>query len=150
MWFAVPAPVLMFVCAPGHFGVEAWMVARHGAMTINRSRRPAAQARCSVTSVSLDTPWVRDELREHLSRLADHAWLVRATSEELDELLDALDETGVLEDPGDRIGYVLRNEGEAVAMAKLGLRLNYAQQDPTEEGWQSVAEAARAALDAIA
>jgi hypothetical protein len=37
-----------------------------------------------------------------------------------------------------------------VAMAKVGLRLNYAQQDPTEEGWQSVAEAARAALDALA
>jgi hypothetical protein len=99
--------------------------------------------------VSLDTPWVRDELREHLSRLADLAWLLQATSEELDELLDALDETGVLEDPGDRIGYVLRDEGEAVAMAKVGLRLNYAQQDPTEEGWRSVAEAARAALDAI-
>ena len=66
-----------------------------------------------------------------------------------DELLDALDETGVLEDPGDRIGYVLRDEGEAVAMAKVGLRLNYAQQDPTDDGWRSVAEAARAALDAI-
>ena len=100
--------------------------------------------------MSLDTPWVRDELREHLSRLADHAWLLQATSEELDELLDAVDETGVLEDPGDHIGYVLRNEAEAVAMAKLGLRLNYAQQDLTEEGWRSVAEAARAALDAIA
>jgi hypothetical protein len=35
-------------------------------------------------------------------------------------------------------------------MAKLGLRLNYAQQDLTEEGWRSVAEAARAALDALA
>ena len=56
--------------------------------------------------------------------------------------MDAIDETGVLEDPGDRIGYVLRDEGEAVAMAKVGLRLNYAQQDPTEEGWRSVAEAA--------
>ena len=37
MWFAVPAPTLMFVGAPGHFGVEAWMVARHGAMTFYRS-----------------------------------------------------------------------------------------------------------------
>jgi hypothetical protein len=35
-------------------------------------------------------------------------------------------------------------------MAKLGLRLNYAQQDLTEESWRSVAEAARAALDALA
>ena len=34
-------------------------------------------------------------------------------------------------------------------MAKVGLRLNYAQQDPTDEGWRSVAEAARAALGAI-
>jgi hypothetical protein len=100
--------------------------------------------------VSLDTPWVRDELREHLSRLGDEAWLLHATSEEREELLDALDETGVLEDPGDRIGYVLRDEGEAVAMAKLGLRLNYAEQDQTDEGWRSVAEAARAAVDALA
>ncbi len=110
-----------------------------------RSARPGSPDR----HVPLDTPWVREELREHLSRLADQAWLLHATSEELDELLDALDETCVLEDPGDRIGYVLRDEGEAVAMAKVGLRLNYAQQDPTEEGWRSVAEAARAALDAL-
>ena len=44
MWFAIPAAVFMFVCAPGHFGVEAWIVARHGAMTVNRPSRPTPQA----------------------------------------------------------------------------------------------------------
>ena len=100
--------------------------------------------------MSLDTPWLRDELREHLARLADVQWLQGAApGPEFDELLDSIDETGVLEDPGSRIGYILRNEAEAVAMAKLGLRLDHTLQDPTDDGWQSVAEAARSALDAL-
>ena len=101
--------------------------------------------------MALDTPWVRDDLREHFARLADAQWLRDAAgTPELDELLDAIDETGVLEDPGSRIGYVLHNEREASIMAKLGLRLDHVLADPTDDGWDSIAEAARAALDALA
>jgi hypothetical protein len=102
-------------------------------------------------TVPLDTPWIRDELREHLSRIADATWLQTAAgTPELDELIDAIDETGVLEDPGSSIGYILHDEREASRMATLGLRLNHVLDDPTEDGWQSVSQAARTALDALA
>lgn len=101
--------------------------------------------------MALDTPWVRDELREHLARLADARWLRSvAGTPELDEVIEAIDETGVLEDPGSSIGYVLHDEREASLMAKLGLRLDHVLGDPTDDGWDSVAEAARGALDALA
>jgi hypothetical protein len=96
--------------------------------------------------VTLDTPWLRDELREHLARLADPQALPEP---ELDAILDFLDETGVTEDPGSRIGYILEDEREAVVMAKLGLRLDHALQDPADETWQAVSEAARSALETL-
>jgi hypothetical protein len=58
--------------------------------------------------------------------------------------LDAIDETGVLEDPGSRIGYILHESARPRIMAKLGLRLDHVLADPTDDGWDSVAEAARA------
>ena len=85
--------------------------------------------RAAVPSgVALDTPWLRDELREHLARLADERWLEAetaasdGTSPELDEILDFLDETDVGDDPGSRIGYILRDEPDAAVIAKLGIR----------------------------
>jgi hypothetical protein len=98
----------------------------------------------TVHGVTLDTPWLRDDLREHLSRLA--AARPEAESPELEAFLDFLDETGVAEDPGSAIGYILRDEREASVIATLGLRLDHTLDDPTDDGWDSVSDAARSAL----
>lgn len=63
----------------------------------------------------LQTPWLRDELIDRLSRLADPEWLAAATpgggcSDAIDEILDFFDDTGVLDEPAARIGYGLTGE----------------------------------------
>lgn len=98
--------------------------------------------------MALDTPWLRDELCEHLSRLA--AAQPDGAGPEFDEFLDFLDETGVAEDPGGKIGYILRDEREASVMATFGLRLEHTLSDPSDDGWQSVSDAARTALAVLA
>ena len=60
------------------------------------------------------------------------------------------DETGVAEDPGGKIGYILRDEREASVMATFGLRLEHTLSDPSDDGWQSVSDAARTALAVLA
>jgi hypothetical protein len=42
MYFAIPARVFMFVCAPGHFGVAAWIVERQGDICMSRDRSRSA------------------------------------------------------------------------------------------------------------
>jgi hypothetical protein len=101
--------------------------------------------------VSLQTPWLRDELRSHLLHLSDAQWLQRAVDPSglghaLDEVLDFLDDTGVADDPAGRIGYILYDQCEADAMTRLGQALDLALDGRADERWQSVSEAARHAL----
>lgn len=65
---------------------------------------------------SLKTPWLRTELLHVLRNLADLGWLSGAMDDrgrpdqELAAAYDFLDDTGVLDTPTGRVGYVLLDE----------------------------------------
>ncbi|MFI8201299.1 hypothetical protein [Streptomyces sp. NPDC085937] len=98
----------------------------------------------------LQTPWLRDQLVDWLRQLGDRSQLetlrVPSGSESLDHLLDFFDDTGVLDDPGARIGYLLRDEREAEAMRRLGLVLDEALHS---QKWGPVMANAREALEVM-
>jgi hypothetical protein len=105
--------------------------------------------------MSLQTPWLRDQLRSHLLDLANATWLQTAVNREgrpddaHDAVLDFLDDTGVADEPVGRIGYILRDQREADAMKRLGRALDDALASRGKNHWQSVSEAARQAIDAL-
>jgi hypothetical protein len=108
-----------------------------------------------VRDVQLQTPWLRDQLREHLERLSDGEWLVSVaprhdpTDSQFEEILDFFDDTGVVDEPAGRIGYVLKDEGEATALAEFGEVLGEALNESVPERWHLVALAARRVLEAL-
>ena len=61
----------------------------------------------------------------------------------LTNLFDFFDDTGVVDDPGGRVGYVLRDAREAAPMATVGVKLNEALDAASREAWQDVAAEAR-------
>lgn len=103
--------------------------------------------------VDLQTPWLRDELISRLDQLAGLRWMEGATSSErtalLDQILDFLDDTGVLDEPGERIGHILFNQPEADAMTALGIALERVLGPCTDRDWNSVGIAAREALQVL-
>lgn len=74
---------------------------------------------------NLETPWLRAELIQILRNFSDPMWLTRAMGDrsrpdrELAAAYDFLDDTGVLDAPVGRIGYLLLDEEEAAAMQEL-------------------------------
>jgi hypothetical protein len=100
----------------------------------------------------IETPWLRHELLEHLAELSDPAWLSRAIdvngrpNDTMDPVLDFFDDTGVVEEPGGRIGYILLDQNEADALATLGVAVGEALENLSLDRWQTVAAAAREAL----
>jgi len=103
----------------------------------------------------LETPWLREELLEHLATLSDPAWLSRAidvngrANDTMDPLLDFFDDTGVVEEPAGRIGYILLDQNEADALAMLGAAVDEALANPSVKRWHAVAAAAREALTVL-
>jgi hypothetical protein len=108
-----------------------------------------------VAPMGLQTPWLRDQLRVHLRSLGDEQWVAAELGRNfrpgvaLGEVLDFLDDTGVVDVPEGRIGYVLLEAHEAAAMRHIGSVLNAALDEPTRERWQQVAAAARSGLAAL-
>jgi hypothetical protein len=70
-------------------------------------------------------PWLRAQLVEWLRRLSsrkwqENNWLPTAQAGvAFDDALDFFDDTGVLDEPSERIGFILLNEREAVALEEL-------------------------------
>lgn len=100
----------------------------------------------------LQTPWLRQQLIQHLRHLADLAGTEAALASEdgLDELLDFFDDSGAVDRTEGRIGSMLRDASEAEALARLGASLDEAitaGRDPI--AWRAVGSAARAALDRL-
>jgi hypothetical protein len=102
----------------------------------------------------LQTPWLRQQLIEVLEQFSRLDWLIDSTgdggfSQELDRALDFFDDTGVLDEPGDRIGYILRDQHESDAMETLSDCLSrlLATRDPTD--CRRVVSAAGAALNVL-
>jgi RHS repeat-associated protein len=113
-------------------------------------------------SANLSTPWLRAQLAEYLGSLVDEQWLsdgLRHSAEsggEFDQMLDFFDDTGVLDEPGGRIGYILVDETEAGLMADLGRAFDKALAISAAGGrlegsdpWRDVRVAARRALDGL-
>jgi hypothetical protein len=100
----------------------------------------------------LQTPWLREELVDHLMELSDTAWLLSVVdaaggpTDALDEILDFLDDTGVVDEPAGRIGYILEDDGEVAAMSTLGAELRSALVARADPHWRAVADAAGVAL----
>ena len=105
--------------------------------------------------MALQTPWLRDELRLHLANLANEQWVTAELDDEcrpgdaLDEALDFLDDTGIVDAPEGRIGYVLLDKQEAAAMRQLGSVLDAALDKRAHERWHQVSAAARKGLAAL-
>lgn len=110
----------------------------------------------------LQTPWLRDQLIEWLLKLGGMSrpqenWDSPGDAA-LDHMLDFFDDTGLLDDPVARIGFILRGEGEAQAMRKLGSAIDQAIQSNSGSDvevirsgpWESVTAMAREALRAMA
>ncbi|MFF1257580.1 hypothetical protein ACFVZT_12220 [Streptomyces sp. NPDC058321] len=112
----------------------------------------------------METPWLRSQLIDWLTMLSDRDWQERnwvlAAEEErgggvtLDAALDFFDDSGVLEEPDGRIGFVLVDEKESAAMAELNSALDAAISGPASSdseiietpAWSGVVDAARHAL----
>ncbi|MFF2065089.1 hypothetical protein ACFVWZ_25355 [Streptomyces sp. NPDC058200] len=76
----------------------------------------------------------------------------------MDHLLDFFDDTGVLDDPMGRVGFILRNEEEANVMGKFKSAIDRAiQATPGNDAgmirahtWEPVVAAAQEALSVMA
>jgi len=111
----------------------------------------------------VQTPWVRDQLIYWLLRLSDRGWQEENWGSKkygdpgLDEALDFFDDSGVLAEPRGRLGFVLIDEAEVVAMEALNSVLDSAISVPSSTdaeilqstAWDGVVDAARRALVAM-
>ncbi|MFJ9119450.1 hypothetical protein ACIRJO_28395 [Streptomyces sp. NPDC102394] len=111
----------------------------------------------------LQTPWIRSQLIEWLVRLSDRGWQEEnwvsrdPGNSGLDEALDFFDDSGVLDGPSGRLGFVLVDEDEVAAMQALNLALDRAISAPSSSdaeiiqtpAWNDVVDAARGALVAM-
>lgn len=103
----------------------------------------------------LETPWLREELMERLRDLGDIGWLSATLDADgrpeaaLNAMLDFLDDTGVVDDPVGRIGYILYDEREATALRRLGAQVEAALSSSEADRWLKVAPAARDALQVL-
>lgn len=103
----------------------------------------------------LSTPWLREELVERLRDLGDLGWLSTALDAEgrpepaLNATLDFLDDTGIVDDPGGRIGYIVYDEREATALRRLGDEVDAALSSSEPDRWLKVAPAALDALQVL-
>ncbi|WP_407697034.1 SCO4402 family protein [Streptomyces dysideae] len=108
-------------------------------------------------------PWLRTQLVEWLRRLSSREWQERnwlptaRAGVGFDDALDFFDDTGVLDEPSGRIGFILLNDREAVALEELNRVLDDAASGKgmsDEEiihsaGWVDVVAAAQRALVAL-
>ncbi|MFD0023583.1 hypothetical protein [Streptomyces sp. NPDC058382] len=108
----------------------------------------------------LQTPWIRAQLIEWLVKLSDQDWQqgnwvnVDSDSSGLDGALDFFDDSGVLAEPGGRVGYVLVGDEEVALMKALNVALNSVLSSATSgdeeiinsQEWLDVVAAAREAL----
>ncbi|MER8073127.1 hypothetical protein ABTZ59_33185 [Streptomyces sp. NPDC094034] len=110
----------------------------------------------------LRTPWLRDQLVDWLAKLGDRDrqevnW-TSAGGSALDHMLDFFDDTGVLDDPMGRVGFILYGEEEANVMGKLKYAIDRAiQATPGNDAgmirshtWETVVATAREALSVMA
>ncbi|MEV0521878.1 hypothetical protein AB0I66_00485 [Streptomyces sp. NPDC050439] len=111
----------------------------------------------------LRTPWLRTQLIDWLSTMADRDWQeanwssADANDSAIDEVLDSFDDTRLLEQPEGRVGYILADSREVAAMNRQRAALD-ATLSPTSpsdaemvrsDGWRTVIAAARAAHEAM-
>ncbi|MFH9861392.1 hypothetical protein [Streptomyces sp. NPDC017202] len=113
-------------------------------------------------NTELQTPWLRDQLIEWLLKLGDRSWLqenwASPGSVDLDRMLDFFDDTGVLDDPVGRIGFILRDEREAEIVRKIDSIIEQAIRGDSggdvemicSRPWGSVMAIAREALKLMA
>lgn len=99
----------------------------------------------------IEMPWIRDALVQHLERLAKPGWIESVTgpsgtSQEMDDILDFFDDSGLLGDPGQCIGVVLRNQDEALALAEIADVLEHVLRAGGGLGWGELAQASRRSL----
>ncbi|MGW6056065.1 SCO4402 family protein [Streptomyces sp. NPDC055189] len=111
----------------------------------------------------LQTPWIRDQLLDWLAKLGDRGWQKEnwgnpdAAASTLDEVLDFFDDSGVLDEPSGRLGYVLLDDGEVSAMMALNSALDVVLSSPAgsdeeiirSRAWGDVVAAARDALELL-
>lgn len=111
----------------------------------------------------LQTPWIRAHLIEWLAELSDKDqqeahWLSRNPGRSrLDEALDFFDDSGVLDMPQGRLGFVLVDAGEVAAMRTLNSALERVLSGRSSNdtdllrnpAWDDVVAAAQAALGRI-
>ncbi|MGW3649315.1 SCO4402 family protein [Streptomyces sp. NPDC000878] len=105
-------------------------------------------------------PWLRNQLVEWLRRLSSREWQeknwlpVAQAGVGFDDALDFFDDTGVLDEPSGRIGFILLNDREAVALEDLNRILDGAvsgrgmsdEEIIHSAGWADVVAAAQRAL----
>lgn len=104
----------------------------------------------TVRTDGLTAPWLRTQLIEALSLLADRDWLVTNVgidglgSDALSGVLDLLDDTGAVDEPDQQVGaFLLRDEVDHARM--LGRALESALGSAPGQ-WSSVSHAAKALL----
>ncbi|MGV9559217.1 SCO4402 family protein [Streptomyces sp. NPDC003401] len=110
----------------------------------------------------LQTPWLRDQLIDWLLEISDRDRLQEDLASSggaaMDRMLDFFDDTGVLDEPVGRVGFILRDEGEVEVMRKLNSAIDQAIQESSgsdvgmihSRSWESVMTAAREALRVMA
>lgn len=105
-------------------------------------------------------PWLRDQLMEWLRRLGSREWQEKNWPPRpramvgFDDALDFFDDTGVLDEPSGRIGFILLNSREAAALEELNQVLDEAitgtgmsdAEIIRSPGWDGVVAAAAHAL----
>ncbi|MFJ8532061.1 hypothetical protein [Streptomyces sp. NPDC093591] len=108
--------------------------------------------------VLLQTPWLRAQLIEWLVKLSDRGWQegnwTSAGDSAMDDMLDFFDDTGVLDDPTGRVGFILRDEREVSVMKDLNAAVDRAITSTAEsdreiiqsQPWDTVVATAREAL----
>ncbi|WP_329276507.1 SCO4402 family protein [Streptomyces sp. NBC_01451] len=108
-------------------------------------------------------PWLRLQLVEWLRRLCSREWQeknwlpVAQAGVGFDDALDFFDDTGVLDEPSGRIGFILLNDRKAVALEQLNRVLDgvVSGRGMSDEeiihsvGWVDVVAAAQCALRAV-
>lgn len=109
---------------------------------------------------ALQTPWIRSQLIDWLMKLSDRGWQEENWTNEpsssscFDDALDFFDDSGVLDEPRGRLGYVLVDEAEVAAMVALNSALDSVLKEKgtsvegvtRSRGWAAVVEAADEAL----